>query len=50
MPHLLATVIAAPRDLVMEPTTVGSNRIGYTATLTGQYAADHLLHLFEAWI
>jgi len=39
-----------PRELVTEPTVVGSIRAGYTATLTGQHTGDHLLHLFEAWI
>jgi hypothetical protein len=50
MPELVATVIVTPRELVTEPTAAGSIRAGYTATLTGQHAADHLLHLFESWI
>lgn len=39
-----------PREMEMEPTAVGSIRAGYTVTLTGQQAAEHLLHLFQAWI
>jgi hypothetical protein len=50
LPDLSATVITTPRQLVTEPAVVGSIRAGYTVTLTGQHAADHLLHLFQAWI
>lgn len=50
MCDLLASVVATPRELVSEPSAVGSVRAGYTVTLTGQHAADHLLHLFHAWI
>jgi hypothetical protein len=50
MPDLRASIVTTPREFVIEPTAVGSVRAGYTVTLTGQHAADHLLHLFQAWI
>src|SRR4051812_1385032 len=43
VPDLLVAVVVTPRELVMEPTAFGSIRAGYTATLTGQHASDHLL-------
>src|SRR3954454_23865179 len=40
VPDLLARLLTTPRELMTEPTAVGSIRAGHTVTLTGQHTAD----------